>query len=367
MIEKVQVLINDNEYFKVTNITLQEVIEGFLSIRTANINTVFNNIKTREFSSLLAIKGLLPIKIVVNGKVWQDSYITQGSLDEQKNSNGGTTVSINVSDVFKTLLTSDVIDVYYQTHKTLQIAIARTLTELGFTDFKIKNGDNIASIDLKNGGNKKNIRGGSCQDFLGGMCSIYKVLLKSNGIDTLIIESHNGNQSIVDKVYVLTDSNGIAYKSNAQFVQKTGDSNGATSRVIILNSSKNKDNNSTSVIVQFKNAMPFTQKIKVVSMEASYKQISNGITYELMSMTARANSHIYGLPNKVFDSNGNFFSTNSLVHILDEERGIDESMNIVGFSTTISDAGSNTTLNLVNQQAFDKLDNLKTKKSLLKK
>jgi len=72
------------------------------------------------------------------------------------------------------------------------------------------------------------------------MCSIYKVLLKSNGIDTLIIESHNGNQSIVDKVYVLTDSNGIAYKSNAQFVQKTGDNDGAPSRVIILNSSKIK-------------------------------------------------------------------------------------------------------------------------------
>jgi len=112
--------------------------------------------------------------------------------------------------------------------------------------------------------------------------------------------------------------------------------------------------------------MPFTQKIKIVSMKASYKQISNGITYELMSMTARANSHIYNLPNKVFDTNGNFFSTNSLVYITDEERGIDESMNIVGFSTEISNAGSNTTLNLVNQQAFDKLDNLKNKKKSFK-
>ena len=40
---KVQILIDGFEYFKVTNIVLQEVIEGFLSIRTTNIDILFNN------------------------------------------------------------------------------------------------------------------------------------------------------------------------------------------------------------------------------------------------------------------------------------------------------------------------------------
>lgn len=367
MTDRVQVLLNGVEYFKVNNIVLQEVIEGFLSIRTTNLDVIFNNIKTREFTSLLNEKGFLSIKITIDGKVWQEAYITQNNIDEQKNVNGGTVLTINVSDVFKTLLTSDVIDVYYQTHKTLQIALQRTLLELGFSDFKIQNGNGVSNITLKNGGNKKSTRGGSCQDFLGEMCSLYKVILKSNGIDTLTIEKHNGNQNIADNIYVLINEEGKVYKSNTQFIQKVGSGNDTPARIIILNSAKMKDTSATSVIVPFKNGIPFTQKIKSVSMEASYKQIADGITYQMMGMTARANSHIYGLPSKIFDKNGNFYSTNTLISVYDEERGINQPMNIVGFSTTIdAEMGSNTTLNLANESAFDKLDNIKTKKSLLK-
>lgn len=367
MIDKVQILLDGKEYFKVSNITLQEVIEGFLSVRTANIATIFNNIKTRDFSSLLNDRGFLPITIIISGKIWQKSYITQSNIDEQKNVNGGTTVTINVVDVFKTLLDSDVIDVYYQTHKTLQIALQRTLNELGFTDFIIKNGINVDNINLKNGGQKQSITGGSCQNFLGEMCSLYKVILKSNGIDTLTIEKHNANQSVIDNIYVLMDSNGKVYKSNTQFVQKMGNGDNTPSRIVILNSTKINNSTSTSVIVPFKNSIPFTQKIKTVAMEASYRQIADGITYQMMGMTARANSHVYGLPSKIFDKDGNFYSINKLITVYDEERGVDEQMNIVGFTTTIdADSGSNTTLNLVNQEAFDSLDNLKIKKSLLK-
>ena len=368
MIEKVQILLNGNEYFKITSITLQEVIEGFLSIRTANINTVFNNIKTREFNALLKQNGSLSIEILVNGKIWQTSFITQNNIDEQKNEDGGTIVTINVVDIFRTLLDSDVIDVYYQTHKTLQIAVSRTLTELGFEDFKIKNGIGIQNINIKNGGNKNSTRGGSCEEFLGEMCSLYRVILKSNGIDTLTIEKHNGNQNIIDNIYVLTDATGKVFKSNTQFVQKVRNGDKSPSRIIILNTEKIKDTTATSVIVPFKNGMPFTQKIKTVSMKASYKQIADGITYQMMGMTARANSHTYALPNKVFDKNGNFYSINTLVQVLDQERCIEEAMNIVGFSTVIdAESGSNTVLNIVNQEAFDNLDNLKIKKSLLKK
>ena len=366
MIDRVQVLLNGVEYFKVSNIVIQEVIEGFIAIRTTNLDVIFNNIKTREFTSLLNEKGFFSIKIIIDGKVWQDAYITQNNIDEQKNVNGGTVLTINVADVFKTLLTSDVIDVYYQTHKTLQIALQRMLAEVGFTDFKVKNGTGISNISLKNGGDKKSIRGGSCQDFLGEMCSLYKVL-KSNGVDTITIEKHNGNQEIVDNIYVLMNKEGKVYKSNTQFIQKVGSGNDTPARIIILNSAKMKDTSATSVIVPFKNGIPFTQKIKTVSMEASYKQIADGITYQMMGITARANSHVYGLPSKIFNKNGNFYSTNTLISVNDEERGINQPMNIVGFSTTIDvEMGSNTTLNLVNEGAFDKLDNLKTKKSLLK-
>ena len=159
MIDRVQVLLNGVEYFKVSNIVIQEVIEGFIAIRTTNLDVIFNNIKTREFTSLLNEKGFFSIKIIIDGKVWQNAYITQNNIDEQKNANGGTVLTINVADVFKTLLTSDVIDVYYQTHKTLQIALQRMLAEVGFTDFKVKNGTGISNISLKNGGDKKSIRG----------------------------------------------------------------------------------------------------------------------------------------------------------------------------------------------------------------
>lgn len=364
---KVQILVDGFEYFKVTNIVLQEVIEGFLSIRTTNIDILFNNIKKKEFAALLDEKEYLPIKIIIDGKVWQESYITENSFDEQKNVNGGTEFRLNVVDVFKTLLNSDVIDVYYQSHKTLQIALQRTLVELGFVDFTIKNGIGVSNITLENGGDKKSTRNGNTQDFLGEMCSLYKVILKSNGIDTITIEKHNANQDITDNIYVLTDSQGKVYKSNTQFIQKVGNGDNLPSRIIVLNSAKIKDTSATSVIVPFKNGMPFTQKIKTVNMKASYKQIADGITYQMMGMTARANSHVYGIPQKIFNQNGDFYSINTLVSVYDEERGINDRMNIVAFSTTIdADIGSNTVLNLVNQESFDTLDNLKIKKSLLK-
>lgn len=367
MIDKVQILIDGKEYFKVNSITLQEVIEGFLSIRTANIDLVFNNIKTREFESILDKKGVMLLKIIIDQKVWQQYYIGKNNINEDKNVNGGTVIQIQTTDPFYSLLYSHVIDVYNQTHKTLQIALQRTLSELGFVDFKIQNGIGVSNIDLKNGGNQKSIKGGECSSLIGGMCSLYKVLLKSNGVDTITIEKHNGNQNIVDNIYVYTDSNGKVYKSNTQFVRKVGDGNILPGRIIVLNSAKIKDSNATSVIVPFKNGMPFTQKIKTVNMKASYKQIANAITYQMMGMTARANSYTYSIPAKVFDKNGNFYSINKLISVYDEERGINENMNIVGFSTTIDAmVGSNTTLNLVNQDAFDKLDNLKIKKSLLK-
>lgn len=367
MNNKVKILVNGIEYFKITNIVLQEVIEGFLSIKTTNIDVLFNNIKTKEFTALLNEKGYLSIKIIIDGRVWQESYITQNNIDEQKNVNGGTKLTLNITDVFKTLLDSDVIDVYYQNHKTLQGALQRTLTELGFTDFKIKNGIGVSNINLENGGDKKSTRGGSCQDFLGEMCSLYKVILRSNGVDTITVEKHNANQNIIDNIYILIDSQGKVYKSNTHFIQKVGNGNNLPSRIIILNSAKIKDTSSTSVIVPFKNGMPFTQKIKTIEMEASYKQIADGITYQMMGMTARANSHIYGIPQKIFNENGDFYSINTLVSVYDEERGINEEMNIVGFTTTIdADMASNTVLNLVNQESFDTLDNLKIKKSLLK-
>ena len=374
MIDKVQILLNGKEYFKVNNIVLQEVIEGFLSIRTANLDVIFNNIKTREFTSLLNEKRYLTIKIIIDEKVWQEAYITQDNIDEQKNVNGGRVLTINVSDVFKMLLTSDVIDVYNQTHKTLQIALRRTLLELQKinpelenANFKIKNGIGVSNISLTNGGNQKSLTGGECSKLIGNMCSLYKVILKSNGVDTLTIEKHYGNQSIIDNIYVLMNEEGKVYKSNTQFIQKVGSGKDTPARIVILNSAKMKDTSATSVIVPFKNGIPFTQKIKSVSMEASYKQIAEGITYQMMGMTARANSHVYGLPSKIFNKDGNFYSINTLISVYDEERGIDQQMNIVGFSTTIdSEMGSNTTLNLVNEGAFDKLDNLKIKKSLLK-
>ena len=81
MIDRVQVLLNGVEYFKVNNIVIQEVIEGFIAIRTTNLDVIFNNIKTREFTSLLNEKGFLSIKIIIDGKVWQDAYITQNNID----------------------------------------------------------------------------------------------------------------------------------------------------------------------------------------------------------------------------------------------------------------------------------------------
>lgn len=367
MIDKVQILLDGKEYFKVNNIRLEEVIQGFLSIRTANIDVVFNNIKTREFEALLDDKGVMLMKVIIDNKIWQQSYIGKNNLNEDKSVDGGTQIQIQTTDPFYSLSYSHVIDVYNQTHKTLQIALQRTLAELKFVDFKIQNGSGISNIDLKNGGNQKSIKGGECADLIGGMCSLYKVILKSNGVDTITIEKHNGNQNIIDNIYVLTDSNGKVYKSNTQFVRKVGNGNILPGRIIVLNSAKIKDSNATSVIVPFKNGMPFTQKVKTVHMEASYKQIANAITYQMMGMTARANSYTYSIPSKVFDKDGNFYSINTLISVYDEERGINENMNIVGLSTTIdADSGSNTTLNLVNQNAFDTLDNLKIKKSLLK-
>ena len=368
MTDKVKVLLNGKEYFKINNIVIQEGIDGFLSLRTTNINVLFNNIKTREFNALLKDKGSLPIQVVINEKVWQDSFITQSNIDEQKNENGGTILSINIPDIFQTLLNSDVIDVYYQKHKTLQLALSRTLKELGFTDFQIKNGNGIQNIDLKNGGDKNFTKGGSCQDFLGEICSLYKVILKSNGVNTLTIERYNSNKNITDNIYVITDLDGKVVRSNTQFIQKVGNGNNSPSRIIILNTKKMRDTSATSVIVPFKNGMPFTQRIRTLSMKASPQQTSEGITYEMMGMTAIANSNVYALPHKIFDRNGDFYSINTLIKVRDEERGIDEDMNIVSFSTIIdSNGGSNTTLNLVNQQAFDSLENLITKKSLLKK
>ena len=61
---KVQILIDGFEYFKVTNIVLQEVIEGFLSIRTTNIDILFNNITSSDRTKAEKIRDYYSKKIV---------------------------------------------------------------------------------------------------------------------------------------------------------------------------------------------------------------------------------------------------------------------------------------------------------------
>ena len=366
MVDKVQVLVNDTEYFKVENIRLVEEIRGFISLRTTNIDLLLNTQKTKEFNATIK-KQVLPIKVVVQGKVWQESFVGEYNTSIDRDFNSATKIRINLTDKFENLTNSDVIDVCYQNHKTLQIALSRTLTELRNTGFTIQNGTGVKDILLTNGGNQTHTKGMDCSQFIGGLCSMYKVLLKSNGVDTITIEKHNGNQEVVDQIYYLVDSNGKPYKSNVNYTQKVSSNPDTASRYIMLNSNPSADG-ATSVIVEYQNAMPFTQKIKTLATKASYKQIANSLTYQVMGIAARANCYVYGLPYKVFNKNQDFFSTNSLVKVTDEDLGIDEPMNITGVSTTIDVNGlTNTVLNLVNQASFDTLDNIKIKKSLLKK
>jgi hypothetical protein len=374
MIEKVKVLIDGEELFKVSSISLSECIHGFISTRNTDMNFVLNRIEMMKFQAKLNKKNVLPIEIQVADKVWQKSYIDAGTPTVSIDAISGFSISLPVIDIFAPIsgeIHGDVIDSYYVTHSTVDGAIKYVLSELGFdtkNTFKVVYGNGISPIKLTNGGNKEATHGGSASDFLGNICSLYHVILRSNGVDTITIEKYNSNTKPTYNLYVELDTNGNIYRSNTEFVEKKGSDSKTPARAVIINSNKKaKDTSISSVIVNFAGGMPYSQSIKRISSSASYSQIAEGINYKNMGMTARANSYTYGLPARVFDKNGNFFSVNTLVSVLDEVFGINEPMNILGFTTVIdAESGSKTTMNIANTQSLDTLDNLKVDKSLIK-
>ena len=363
----VKIFFNDVEYFKCTSISCQHSIDGFIALKTTTIQGIATQLRFKDFLDILANKNTMIARVEIYDKVWQKGFISLTDINYSIDDNGFR-ITIVLNDLLSTLKTSDIVEVLYLKNKTLQGTLQSIFKELNIKDYKIINGTDIKIIDLANGGDVETNGYISCEQFLGNICSLYQLILISNGVDAISIEKYNANQEIIDN-FIVKCNDGKVITSNVSFVEKTGNQNvNNASKIVILNTEPTNTDKNTSVIVNFVNGTPNTQQIRTIAMKASYKQISQAITYQMMGMNMVANSYVYKLSVKIFDKNKQFFRVNHLINVLDEQLGIDDKMNIIGIALTIdSQSGTNTIFNLTNQESVSTIGNLKNKKSLMKK
>lgn len=373
----INIFFDNKEYFAFSSAQATHNIDSNLAFKEVRASAVSNS-PFLDFIIALTTKKRMLARVFFQKKLYMEGFVTLDHFDYKDTPDNGTEISIIISDRFIGVKESDIITT--KPKGSLQNFLANILSELNYdgsafintyqkkinttADF-VANGIGIEPHSLKSF-SKKKLADFDSADLLGKLCSIEKVLLVSNGYDTLTFEKPN---SYVTPVYTLFRSKTDKKISNISYAEKTNQSSGTTvpSKVIILNSADKKDNN-TSVTTYNDFGLPHVQKVNHLSVNASYQDISNALNFNFAGITARSNSFLYKVPGILFDKNGDFFAPNRPILMRDEKYGISEVMSILQSGFTIdANNGIDLTLNLTTQLAFDNNASIKQKRSLMRK
>lgn len=384
---KLNVYFDNKEYFKFSNLSANHTTENNISLKEVSLNAVVS-VPFKDFIVDLNTKNKMLASVYIDDKIYIEGYINQDNLKYRDSADGGVQIDIIIKDRFIAIKKSDIIKTKPKNNGFLQNFICNILDELDFTDPQfinkyqkkvnkssdlLINGLGVSQQFLKSFA-RNDIVQKDALSLIGEACTLSNLLLISNGYDTLTLEKPNSYEELIflgvrnDKMF------------NISYGEKTGDDfeNCTPSKIIILNSSEDsidKDGNykgfqdkNTSLLVNYSGGLPHIQKIRNLSVDATYQEISKSINFNLAGIKAKSNSFLYKIPHKIFDVNGNFFIPNRSVKILDEKYGIDEVMTILQVGFTIdSSSGSELTLNVTTKEAFDNNASIKQKRILMKK
>lgn len=368
----IKVLFDNQEYFVFKSLVANHNTDRNMAMKQARLSAVSTSL-FRDFIVELNTKTVMLAQVFVNDKLYLEGYINQDSLDYRDSASSGTDIDIIINDRFFPLKQSDIIKT--KPTGSLQNFIANILKELGFADEKyigtyqkqiqstadfIKFGVNIESQKIKSFAREDLVEKDAIS-LIGEALSLSHLILISNGYDTVNIEKIN---SYLDPIFLLTRSN---LGCNIDYAEKTNNNQNAPTpaKVVILNSSDSKDNNSSVVFIN-NNGLPHVQKVHHLSVDASYQDIANSLNFSFSGIKARANSFLYKCQNIIFDIDNNFFQPNRAIRVVDEKYGIDEIMVImqVGFTIDATN-GTELTLNITTPEAFDSNASIKQKRALM--
>lgn len=377
---RIRALFDNNEYFEFSYVYGYYNVSNNIATKSLTLSAV--SVKSfKDFVIALNDKKVMLADIYIDNKLYISGFVNNGNFSYSDSANGGTNISIDVNDRFNALNISDIIETKPQ--GTLQNFIASILKELDFTSSKYINTYNKkikkASDFLRNGKDvdiqklktftREDIVEKSALMLLGEALSIHKLLLISNGYDTLTLEKAN---SYLDPVFEVRRDNKY---SNVSKSSKAPNNKRSPYQTIILNSSQpkneditNKTDSYTSLIVPNSNGIPHIREVRHVSLNATYEDLAKSVNFRFAGITAQENSFVYNIDDNIFDDYNDFFQPNRLVSVYDEKYGINSNMQILQNSFTIdANSGSSTILNLTTQNAFNNQSTVKQKKSLMKR
>ena len=390
-----RVFFDEKEYFKISSLQANHDIERNMALKVVRIEAIAFQETLKDFLIELNKRGNMLARVDIDGKTYIENYINQDSFSYQDSADGGTEINMIIFDRFFGLKYSDII--LTKPEGNLNSFLNNILKELGYFDDnrikRYKREINASTSFVLNGGGvkeqvlksftRKDINYKTAVELVGEALSLSNLLLISNGYDTLTLEKPNPYFNIDDDLGQFTSDSFANFSlfrnslgSNISHAEKINDdmNNPNPSKKIILNSrpSKNdadvktKDSN-TSVVVNYKSGLPHIQKIKRLSVQATYQEIAESIDFQFAGIRARSNSFRYRVPNIYNDNQKNFFVPNSPIFVVDEKYGIQEVMSTLQVSFIISaDNGSETILVVTTQEAFENNASIKQKRNLMK-
>jgi hypothetical protein len=380
---KIKLTINGSEYFPIKSVALGNSLNKSISIRSATVSAIYS-IKLKDFLLELNQSKILLCNLFIDDKLFLQGFINDKLVHYGDSSDGGTNISIRLLDRFVGLVGSDII--YSRPDgQSLQSFMSDILTELGYLSSTFKNTYlkkiNSARDFLSVRGNidinkplKAPKRNSLVEEqsfaLLGECLSINKVILMSNGYDTLTFEKPNISGAPTFEAFRHLSSDRYSNIVSLEKYGEMGDANSMTPSIIItLNSSSDstKKDKNTSVISANPNGIPHIIKVHRVDMNASYQEISGMMNFAFAGIRARSNSFIIRLGNIKFDKNGDFFQPNRTITVYDEKYGHNFNMIIMDARTDIdADSGSQTTLNVSFSESFEDNISIKQKGKILR-
>lgn len=370
-------------YFPVKNVSLAHSLNKSIAIKSATISCIATK-NFKDFLSLLNIKKILLCRLYIDNKIFLEGFINDKLVHYKDDANGGTELNIRLLDRFVGLIASDLIT--SRPKGTLQSFLSDALTELGYvTQDKIntyRRTIKTARDFLKSTGNininqplkafqRSSLVEEDAGNLIGECLSINKVILISNGYDSLTFEEPNIKGKSVYNAYRNIESNRV--EGSIVSIEKYGEMGDASSLtpsvVITLNSysKSTKSDNNTSVISNNIYGIPHITKIHRVSMQASYQDIAGMMDFGFAGIKARSNSFVIRIGGVKFDNNLDFFQPNRTINVQDQKYGLDTDMIILDARLDIdAESGSGLTLNVCFEESFEDNVSIKQKGKILR-
>jgi len=378
---KVNLFINGNEYFPIRNVSIAQSLERSIAIKSATINAIAGT-AFKDFLLELNQGKILLCQLYINNKLFLEAFINNKLVHYSDNSDGGTEVNIRLLDRFVGIIASDIIA--SRPKGTLQSFLSDILVELGYTSDLFKNsyqkkistardflevkGDIDINKPLK-AIQRTSLVEESSYDLIGECLAINKVILVSNGYDTLTFEQPNGIKGSVFDAFRYLNNNKASNITSLEKYGEMGDSSSLTPSIVITlnsDSKSTKSDKNSSVISPNVYGIPHIVKLHRVNMQASYQDIQGMMNFSFAGIKARSNSYILRFNGIELDNDGFLFQPNRVISVFDERYGLNTDMVIMNTRLDIdAESGSDLTLNVTFEESFVDNATIKQKGKLL--